>query len=191
MIVEKAVNMAKMMNIPVLGIVENMSWIRLPGLRQEHLPLRRGQDPRGSARRHSLPPAGPAAHSARAGLRLRQGHGGAVQRELAGRRCRRGGTYRRSTKQNKHRYEARRLFWKKGLLPRIPFANLRTGFFYIMERTHLHRKAFREALYGEIYLAPILTADGIFPLLAVSVYRAVYDLYAIENMVRCSSPVRC
>ena len=30
MIVEKAVNMAKMMNIPVLGIVENMSWITCP-----------------------------------------------------------------------------------------------------------------------------------------------------------------
>ena len=30
MIVEKAVNMAKMMNIPVLGIIENMSWIACP-----------------------------------------------------------------------------------------------------------------------------------------------------------------
>ena len=30
MIVEKAVNMTKMMNIPVLGIVENMSWITCP-----------------------------------------------------------------------------------------------------------------------------------------------------------------
>ena len=30
MIVEKAVNMAKMMNIPVLGIVENMSWVSCP-----------------------------------------------------------------------------------------------------------------------------------------------------------------
>ena len=30
MIVEKAVNMTKMMNIPVLGIVENMSWIACP-----------------------------------------------------------------------------------------------------------------------------------------------------------------
>ena len=30
MIVEKAVNMAKMMNIPVLGIVENMSWVACP-----------------------------------------------------------------------------------------------------------------------------------------------------------------
>ena len=30
MIVEKALNMAKMMNIPVLGLVENMSWIACP-----------------------------------------------------------------------------------------------------------------------------------------------------------------
>ncbi len=30
MIVEKAVNMAKMMNIPILGIVENMSWVECP-----------------------------------------------------------------------------------------------------------------------------------------------------------------
>ena len=30
MIVEKAVNMAKMMNIPVIGIVENMSWVSCP-----------------------------------------------------------------------------------------------------------------------------------------------------------------
>ena len=30
MIVEKALNMAKMMDIPVLGIVENMSWIACP-----------------------------------------------------------------------------------------------------------------------------------------------------------------
>ena len=33
MIVEKAVNMARMMNIPVLGIVENMSYLRVPALR--------------------------------------------------------------------------------------------------------------------------------------------------------------
>ena len=30
MIVEKAVNMANMMNIPILGIVENMSWVNCP-----------------------------------------------------------------------------------------------------------------------------------------------------------------
>ena len=30
MIVEKAVNMARMLNIPVLGLVENMSWYECP-----------------------------------------------------------------------------------------------------------------------------------------------------------------
>lgn len=30
MIVEKAVNMAKLMNIPILGIVENMSYVKCP-----------------------------------------------------------------------------------------------------------------------------------------------------------------
>ena len=36
MIVEKAVNMAKMMNVPVLGIVENMSYFRCPDCGGEH-----------------------------------------------------------------------------------------------------------------------------------------------------------
>ncbi len=31
MIVEKAVNMAKMMNVPILGLVENMSYLQCPG----------------------------------------------------------------------------------------------------------------------------------------------------------------
>ena len=35
MIVEKAVNMAKMMNIPVLGLVENMSYVRCPDCGKE------------------------------------------------------------------------------------------------------------------------------------------------------------
>ncbi|MDD3243773.1 MAG: P-loop NTPase, partial [Eubacteriales bacterium] len=35
MIVAKAVNMAKMMNIPVLGIVENMSYVRCPDCNKE------------------------------------------------------------------------------------------------------------------------------------------------------------
>lgn len=37
MIVEKAVNMAKMMNIPVTGLVENMSYFRCPDCGGEHL----------------------------------------------------------------------------------------------------------------------------------------------------------
>ena len=36
MIVTKAVNMAKMMNIPVLGIVENMSYFKCPDCGKEH-----------------------------------------------------------------------------------------------------------------------------------------------------------
>lgn len=36
MIVAKAVNMAKMMNIPVLGIVENMSYYKCPDCGKEH-----------------------------------------------------------------------------------------------------------------------------------------------------------
>lgn len=35
MIVEKAVNMAKMMNIPILGIVENMSFVKCPDCNKE------------------------------------------------------------------------------------------------------------------------------------------------------------
>jgi len=36
MIVEKAVNMAKMMNVPVLGLVENMSWFECPDCKSRH-----------------------------------------------------------------------------------------------------------------------------------------------------------
>lgn len=36
MIVEKAVKMAEMMNIPVLGIVENLSYFKCPGCGMEH-----------------------------------------------------------------------------------------------------------------------------------------------------------
>lgn len=36
MIVEKAVNMAKLMNIPVLGIIENMSYYKCPDCGKEH-----------------------------------------------------------------------------------------------------------------------------------------------------------
>ena len=42
MIVEKAVNMAKMMNIPVLGIVENMSWIACPDCGKKLFPFGEG-----------------------------------------------------------------------------------------------------------------------------------------------------
>ena len=36
MIVEKAVKMAEMMNVPVLGIVENMSWYECPSCHERH-----------------------------------------------------------------------------------------------------------------------------------------------------------
>ena len=36
MIVAKAVNMAKLMNVPVLGIVENMSYYKCPDCGKEH-----------------------------------------------------------------------------------------------------------------------------------------------------------
>ena len=36
MIVEKAVKMAGMMNIPILGIVENMSWFECPNCHEQH-----------------------------------------------------------------------------------------------------------------------------------------------------------
>jgi Mrp family chromosome partitioning ATPase len=43
MIVEKAVNMAKMMNIPVLGLVENMSWIACPDCGKKIYPFGESQ----------------------------------------------------------------------------------------------------------------------------------------------------
>ena len=36
MIVEKAVKMANLMNIPILGIVENMSYFKCPGCNEKH-----------------------------------------------------------------------------------------------------------------------------------------------------------
>ena len=39
MIVEKAMNMAKMMNIPVLGIIENMSWVACPDCGKKIFPF--------------------------------------------------------------------------------------------------------------------------------------------------------
>lgn len=36
MIVEKAVNMAGLMNIPVLGVIENMSWFECPNCHEKH-----------------------------------------------------------------------------------------------------------------------------------------------------------
>ena len=54
MIVEKAVNMANMMNIPVLGIVENMSWIACPDCGKKIYPFGEGKTLE-VAQAHSLP----------------------------------------------------------------------------------------------------------------------------------------
>ena len=53
-LIKKAVNMARMMNIPVLGIVENMSYVTCPDCggrgcamhRERHAYGRRGDTPR-------------------------------------------------------------------------------------------------------------------------------------------------
>ena len=54
MIVEKAVNMAKMMNIPVLGIVENMSYIACPDCGRKIYPFGESQTAR-VALEHGIP----------------------------------------------------------------------------------------------------------------------------------------
>lgn len=54
MIVEKAVNMAKMMNIPVLGLVENMSYIACPDCGRKLYPFGEGKT-LAVAQAHSLP----------------------------------------------------------------------------------------------------------------------------------------
>ncbi len=54
MIVEKAVNMARMMNIPVLGIVENMAWMACPDCGKKLYPFGEGKTADVAAR-HGLP----------------------------------------------------------------------------------------------------------------------------------------
>ena len=54
MIVEKAMNMAKMMNIPVLGIVENMSWIACPDCGKKIFPFGESQTAK-IALEHGIP----------------------------------------------------------------------------------------------------------------------------------------
>ena len=43
MIVGKAVNMAKKMDVPIIGLIENMSYLEVSGLRKEDLCIRREQ----------------------------------------------------------------------------------------------------------------------------------------------------
>ena len=54
MIVEKALNMAKMMDIPVLGIIENMSWIACPDCGKKIYPFGESRTAR-IAQEHSIP----------------------------------------------------------------------------------------------------------------------------------------
>ena len=54
MIVEKALNMAKTMNIPVLGIIENMSWISCPDCGKKLYPFGEGKTLQ-IAQAHSIP----------------------------------------------------------------------------------------------------------------------------------------
>ena len=54
MIVEKAVNMAKLMNVPVLGLVENMSWMACPHCGERIFPFGTGATVQ-VAEAHSLP----------------------------------------------------------------------------------------------------------------------------------------
>ena len=54
MIVEKAVNMAKMMNVPVLGLVENMAYITCPDCDKKIYPFGEGKTLQ-VAQSHSLP----------------------------------------------------------------------------------------------------------------------------------------
>ena len=54
MIVEKALNMAKMMNVPVLGIIENMSWISCPDCGRKIFPFGEGKTEK-IAMQHSIP----------------------------------------------------------------------------------------------------------------------------------------
>ena len=54
MIVEKAVNMAKMMNIPVLGIVENMAYMACPDCGKKLYPFGEGKTV-DVAMKHSIP----------------------------------------------------------------------------------------------------------------------------------------
>ncbi len=53
-IVEKAVNMANVMNIPVLGLIENMAWMSCPGCGEKLYPFGKGKTEQVAAA-HDLP----------------------------------------------------------------------------------------------------------------------------------------
>ncbi len=83
MIVSKAVEMAKMMDVPVLGLVENMSYVKCPDCGREiHVFGESHIDE--VAAKYAPARAGQAAHGAQAGRRLRQGRHRALRGRLAG-----------------------------------------------------------------------------------------------------------
>ena len=53
MIVQKALNMAKLMNVPVLGVIENMSWLACPCCGKKLFPFGEGRTAEAAA--HGLP----------------------------------------------------------------------------------------------------------------------------------------
>ncbi len=57
MVVQKAVKMAQMMNIPIVGLVENMSYVQCPdcGRASETLYFRRRQDRRPPLKAYHIP----------------------------------------------------------------------------------------------------------------------------------------
>lgn len=54
LIVEKAVNMARMMDIPLLGLVENMSYVKCPGCGEKVYPFGKGESEQ-AAKKYGLP----------------------------------------------------------------------------------------------------------------------------------------
>ncbi len=77
MIVKKAARMAEMMNVPVLGLVENMSGFQCDQCGKVH-DIFGASHAEAVAKELGIPGLRPSAHQSQAGRRLRQGHGGAV-----------------------------------------------------------------------------------------------------------------
>ena len=83
MIVTKAVHMAQMMSIPVLGLIENYSYYQCPDCGAKHAIFGESHLEQ-EAMQLGLPPAGPAAYRSGAGRRHRRGQGGEPARQLSG-----------------------------------------------------------------------------------------------------------
>lgn len=83
MIVTKAVNMAKMMDVPILGLVENMSYFQCPGCGEKYK-IFGDSHLEDVANANGLKILGRLPGGSQAGRRLRQGRHRAVRRRLAG-----------------------------------------------------------------------------------------------------------